>query len=107
MNINTSNLGLLSRIAHKTLQAECVDVVNTSTIYQISEGWQRDVLIANGHMTIATDTLELEEAVQQPNIYTILIPLKAALTQELTKRILLRNPLPKTILWEVTKAKAI
>jgi hypothetical protein len=93
---------LLRRLARKTLQPAYVGSVGGSDIYQISQSWQREVLLGDSDVTITHNTTEFENAVQSANFQAIFVPYDAALTQEVAERILLRNPLSKTIFWEIT-----
>jgi hypothetical protein len=92
---------LLRRLARKTLQPAYVGSVNGSDIYQISEGWQREVLLGDSDVVVVRSASEFETAVESPHTHTLFVPSRAALTQEIAERILERNPLSKTIFWEI------
>ena len=77
-----------------------IDEVSGSTIYSVSEAWQKAEVQKHPKVTIAADARALEQAVASPAFEFIYIPASADITQGITRSILQRNPLNKRILWE-------
>ncbi len=77
-----------------------IDEVSGSSIYSVTESWQKAELQKHPKVTVATDALALEQAVISPECEFIYIPASADITQGITRSILGRNPLNKRILWE-------
>ena len=91
---------LLRRLSRQTLAPTFLGTVNGSDIYQVREGWQKEILASDTSVKIALNSTDFENAVVSANINSIFVPHSAALTQEIAERILLRNPLSQTIYWE-------
>ena len=96
---------LLRRLSRQTLDTAYLGAVNGSDIYQVQEGWQREILINDPAVTTVMSATEFEEAVRAPEISSIFVPHNAAVTQEVAERILNRNALLKTIYWEASQVK--
>lgn len=94
---------LLRRLSRQSLDRFYLGAVNGSDIYQIQEGWQREILTNDPAITIAINAREFEDAVRAQDISSIFVPHNASLTQEIAERILNRNPLSKTVYWEVVQ----
>lgn len=83
-----------------------LDEVSGSTIYSVSEAWQKAELQKHPKVAVTTDAAALEQAVASPAFEFIYIPATANITQAITRSILQRNPLNKKILWETRDGKA-
>lgn len=91
---NIPQLALQQAVEHQ------IDEVSGSTIYSVTESWQKAELQKHPKVIVATDAVALEQAVSSPEFEFIYIPASADVTQAITRTILGRNPLNKHILWE-------
>lgn len=96
---------LLRILSRKTLEDMYLGSVNGSDIYQLQQGWQREIIAADPAVCVVMNTTDFEQAVISPDVSSIFVPHNAVITQELVERILLRNPLSKTVYWEVNSGK--
>lgn len=74
--------------------------VGGSNIYLTKAGWECEQIKADPNVTKVISVLQLEAAVQDPNIATIFVPTASALTLDMAERVLARNGLDKTLFWE-------
>jgi hypothetical protein len=77
-----------------------IDEVSGSSIYSVTESWQKGELQKHPKVIVTNDAQALEQAVISPECEFIYIPASADITQAITRSILARNPLNKHILWE-------
>lgn len=90
----------IPQLALQQVLDNLIDEVSGSSIYSVSETWQKAELQKHPKVTVATDASTLEQAVASPEFEFIYIPASADITQAITRSILQRNPLKKRILWE-------
>ena len=90
----------IPQLALQQVLDNLIDEVSGSSVYSVSEAWQKAELQKHSKVTVATDASTLEQAVSSPEFEFIYIPAIADITQAITRSILQRNPLKKRILWE-------
>lgn len=91
---------LLPLLARKRATAVPIGRDLNQKIYRLSGDWENAVLEADINVTKVMSTAELEAAIQDPEIVTIMVPAGAAVTEELLFRVVERNALSKTIFLE-------
>ena len=96
----TFNEEIFARLTRHSLAPYRLGSIKGSDIYQVTEGWQREVLLSDDNIHAVNNAEEFENAVQNPKLFSIFVLKNASLTQEITKRILERNALSKTVFWE-------
>lgn len=100
INIDKLVAKVLPLLAKQDVLTHKLASIEGSNIYQLQYGWSRSVLLDQQQYTKTMNTGEFEAAVQNPDVETILVPANANLTFEIAQRVLKRNSLSKTILWE-------
>ena len=71
---------LLPRLARQTVMPAKLASINGSEIYQISECWQREILLGEDNIAVTESTAEFENAVQNPDKQTIFVTKTAAIS---------------------------
>lgn len=93
----------LPQLALQLVMQHRLEEVEGSTIYSVVEPWQKAELQLHPDVTVVKDASALEAAVVSAETKILYVPADAALTPSLTRTILQRQPLRKTIIWEGTK----
>lgn len=101
VKISAEQSEFLSRMARATLNDAFLASIHGCDVYQVTQGWQREVLLGEKNIVIARNTGEMRDAVQASDVYTIFIPKESNLTQEIAERILEDSRFAKTIFWEI------
>lgn len=90
----------LPQLALQCAMDNLIDEVSGSRVFGIHEAWQKGELQKHPKVTVVFDSLALERAVASPEFEFIYIPADADVTQAITRSVLQRNLLNKSILWE-------
>lgn len=92
---------LLSKIARTQLTEDSfLGEVFGSNIFRVEKGWEAEQVKSARNVSKVTSTTELRAAMEDPEVVTIYIPQKAALTMEMVEKVLKQSSLDKTLFWE-------
>ncbi len=72
-----------------------------SYIYEVAQGWETFVLAQDEAVKSASSAIDLEEAMCNTAVKTILVPLESSLSRKMTLLIAARHGQAKTIYFEV------
>ncbi|MFZ4542230.1 MAG: hypothetical protein ACOYNL_10655 [Rickettsiales bacterium] len=93
----------LPQLALQIVMERPLEEVAGSQIYSVVEPWQKAELQIHPDVIVARDANAFEAAAASPDAKIIYVPADAAITQSLTRTILLRQSFAKVIIWEGTK----
>ncbi len=92
---------LLSRLARSTLRDALLARIHDVEIYQITPGWQYEVLLSEEGIVEILDQAAFDAAIADPSIIHILVPKDSTIMQNDAIKTLQSNRLGKTIFWEI------
>lgn len=106
MAMNDEQLGeLAAKVARQQIIARGkLAEVGGSVVYPVGHGWEASQLKQDGNVRQVASVGELEAALEDTSVDTLLIPQVAALTLELVKTTLARHSQQKTIFFETASA---
>jgi hypothetical protein len=91
----------ISLLAHiQTTQRHYMGEVFGSHIYGIVNGWQAEEIKSALDVEVVSSVMQLRHAMDNPDIHSIFIPARKALTFHAAKNVLAQSSLDKTIFWE-------
>lgn len=88
-------------LALQQVQKNWIDDIDNSNIFAVKETWHKGELPKHDEVICVKTVKAFEAQVQAPTTKMIYLANDVQITLELVKRILKRNPLEKTIFWEV------
>lgn len=91
---------LLRKIARQRVTAGPSHREGGNTLYEIPAGWESAVIAKDPAVRCANTSFELEDALADPAVATILVPRNAALTFTVARRVCARHGMEKTIFFE-------
>ena len=102
---SSSGLEMLARrllpiAARKKIASGLPVNAGVSFFYDVDKGWETDMLRRDEEICIAYSPEELECALRDTHVKTVLVPYRASITRELALAICKRNNQPKTIFFE-------
>lgn len=91
---------LLRKIARQRVTAGPSHREGGNTLYEIPAGWESAIMARDPAVRCVSTGFELEDALTDPDMATILVPRDAALTFTVVRRICARHGAEKTIFIE-------
>ena len=92
---------LLPNVARQAAMGSKLDDIEGSVIYPVTEHWEAEEIGNDKAVVVVSTFFELEAAVKNPEMATIFVPKKSAITMEVLKNVIGRSGLLKTIFWEM------
>lgn len=96
---------ILPSIARVRLSRQRIKKAGNCHLYDITEGWEKRVLLQDEMVSKVFTTRELERALRHPEQETILVPRQSGINRPALEQICKRHTLVKTIYFESRKEK--